>query len=165
MTTHGLDQIQSGVRQVWTGRSTDSVTSGYLQLSGMDQNTANKVDSTISLVGSVGAGVTTAGVKITMLKMLDESTQGLSFVDIAVQHELGSKAFIDDEFYALGGHSTTPIQKYNTIKEGYEVITTYWQSVKKAYTLNMLKTGPTPGANVGLGGLGGGVGALPDSIE
>jgi hypothetical protein len=54
---HGLDQIQAGLRQLFTGCKTDSLTSTGLQAVGLSQSAANLVDAGISVVGSLGAGV------------------------------------------------------------------------------------------------------------
>jgi hypothetical protein len=52
---HGIDAFQAGVRQAWTGNSTDTLTSTGLQAAGMSRRTANLADTGISIVATFGA--------------------------------------------------------------------------------------------------------------
>ena len=54
---HGLDQVQAGLRQLFTDCNTRSFTSKGLQAAGLSPSTANLVDAGISVVGSAGAGL------------------------------------------------------------------------------------------------------------
>ena len=56
---HGLDTIQAGARQLWTGQHTDSLTSTGLQALGVSKPVANIVDAGISVVGTLGASAIT----------------------------------------------------------------------------------------------------------
>lgn len=60
---HGLDQVQAGLREVWTGCNVDSFTSQGLQDVGLSQNTANLLDTGISVAGSLGAGTASAAIR------------------------------------------------------------------------------------------------------
>jgi hypothetical protein len=65
MGDHCLDQVQAGTRQAISGNHVDSFTSGDLQMLGMSQNAANLTDAGISIVGSLGAGAATVGIRAT----------------------------------------------------------------------------------------------------
>jgi RHS repeat-associated protein len=52
---HGLDQIQAGIHQAWTGNQVNSITSQGLQAAGMSPTAANLTDAGISIVGTAGA--------------------------------------------------------------------------------------------------------------
>lgn len=62
---HGIDQIQAGLRQLFGDgcNSVDSFTSQGLQKAGMSQRAANITDAGISVVGSIGAGAATQGIR------------------------------------------------------------------------------------------------------
>lgn len=60
---HGLDQVQAGLRQVFTGCGVDSFTSQGLQSAGLSQSSANLVDAGISVVGSLGTGAATQAIR------------------------------------------------------------------------------------------------------
>ncbi|MFH1654606.1 MAG: putative toxin, partial [Pseudomonadota bacterium] len=69
---HGVDTLQSGIRQLWTGTPTDTFTSQGMQAVGVDRNTANLIDAGISIGGTLGTGfatraVSTAPVVVTSL--------------------------------------------------------------------------------------------------
>lgn len=59
LAAHGADQFQAGVRQLFTGQPTDSLTSTGLQAAGVPQPAANVIDAGISIVGTGGAGLAT----------------------------------------------------------------------------------------------------------
>lgn len=63
VAVHGLDTTQAGLRKMWSGEDVDTLTSGGLQAVGVPRGWANGIDTTISIVGSLGAGVATAGVR------------------------------------------------------------------------------------------------------
>ncbi len=54
--THGIDNVQSGARQLWTGEPVDTMTSGLLQSAGLSHQTANTVNAVISVVATLGTG-------------------------------------------------------------------------------------------------------------
>ena len=56
---HGGDQIQAGLKTLFTGESVDSYTSQGLQNLGMSQTAANLTDAGISIVLTAGAGSVT----------------------------------------------------------------------------------------------------------
>ncbi len=153
---HGIDQMQAGARQAWSGTTVDSFTSQGLQAAGMSPNTANLTDAGISVVGSLGAGFATAGFKLS-----GASAQGLSSGQLYNQLETGSQALLDADFQALGGQSTTALEKFQMMQDGvnaanepYQISTTYWQSVGKAFTPTLLSTGPSAGGAIGAGIIG-----------
>lgn len=51
---HGLDQFITGMSTALTGRPRDTLTSQFLQETGMNPETANVVDSGLSVIGSMG---------------------------------------------------------------------------------------------------------------
>ena len=53
---HGIDQMQAGLKTLFTGESVDSYTSQGLQNLGMSQTAANLTDAGISIVLTAGAG-------------------------------------------------------------------------------------------------------------
>ena len=53
---HGADHFQTGLRQLWTGRELDTVTSRGLQAAGLSQGTANLIDAGAGIALSAGAG-------------------------------------------------------------------------------------------------------------
>ena len=57
---HGLDQVQAGVRQLFTGTQVDSFTSKGLQGLGLSPGMANLVDAGISIVGTAGLSYATS---------------------------------------------------------------------------------------------------------
>lgn len=57
VAVHGVDTIQSGLRQAFSGEQTDSFTSKGLQAAGMTQTQANLTDAAIGIVGSVGTSL------------------------------------------------------------------------------------------------------------
>jgi hypothetical protein len=64
VAAHGLDQFRTGAQQTSTGEQMDSMTSKGLQYAGMLQTWANIADTSLSIVGSFGAGAWTAGDKV-----------------------------------------------------------------------------------------------------
>jgi RHS repeat-associated protein len=55
VVVHGADVASSGLRQLWTGEQTSSLTSQGLQAAGMSRENAELVDAGVSIVGSMGA--------------------------------------------------------------------------------------------------------------
>jgi RHS repeat-associated protein len=54
VVVHGADVTSSGLRQLWTGEQTSSLTSQGLQAAGMSRENADLVDAGVSIVGSMG---------------------------------------------------------------------------------------------------------------
>ncbi|WP_157367925.1 SpvB/TcaC N-terminal domain-containing protein [Alloactinosynnema sp. L-07] len=54
VVVHGADVTSAGLRQLWTGEETSSLTSQGLQAAGMSRRNAEIVDTTITVVGSLG---------------------------------------------------------------------------------------------------------------
>ena len=52
--THGIDNVQAGARQMWTGRPVDTMTSGMLQSAGLSRQTANTVNAVLSVATTLG---------------------------------------------------------------------------------------------------------------
>ena len=55
MIVHGMDHCAAGMNTVVSGNPTETITSQAIQQTGVSQNTAEFVDNTISMVGSMGA--------------------------------------------------------------------------------------------------------------
>jgi RHS repeat-associated protein len=157
---HGYDQVLTGISQAFSGDQETSTTSQLLQQAGMSPTAANMTDSAISVVGSCGAGLATAGVKLATVAVTDPLAAGLNPWQLFWQTESGSRALLSDDFEALGGNATTPLQKAQMIANGvdalgnpYQISTTTAQSM--AIALTLLETGPTPGGNIMVGITGG----------
>ncbi|MDE3742116.1 SpvB/TcaC N-terminal domain-containing protein [Maribacter polysaccharolyticus] len=58
---HGVDTVQSGLRQLWTGDSTDTMLSEGLQLAGVERNTANLADAGVGILASGGTSLLLRG--------------------------------------------------------------------------------------------------------
>jgi RHS repeat-associated protein len=67
VAVHGLDQLQAGIRQAWSGSQVDSLTSSGLQTAGVSRNAANLVDAGISMAGSLGASTATSATRAIQL--------------------------------------------------------------------------------------------------
>lgn len=55
VTAHGLDTTSAGLGQLWSGQQTDTLTSQALQRAGVSGPTANIIDATVGVVGTLGA--------------------------------------------------------------------------------------------------------------
>lgn len=144
---HGLDQLQAGLRQAFTGEEVDSFTSQGLQAAGLSRCTANLVDAGISVVGSLGAGVATASIKVATIRASDPLAKGLSTAQILWRTEVGSQALSNSKFASLGGASTTPLAKAASLSgPGFNI----------GKAISLAGTGPTPLANAGIGAIGAG---------
>jgi hypothetical protein len=155
LSLHGLDQIQAGLRQAWTGKATDSLTSTAMQAAGVSRNVANGIDAGISIVGSMGAGAATAGIKVSTIAATDSAAANLNSWQILWRNDIGSKALRYAEFKELGGHTTTSIAKYNLMKNKKKLETKFYESLFIALTPELMKTGPTAMGNIGVGVLSG----------
>jgi RHS repeat-associated protein len=63
VAAHGLDTVQSGMRQAFSGEQTDSLTSHGLQAAGMSRQAANLTDAGIGVVGSFGASAASGAIR------------------------------------------------------------------------------------------------------
>jgi len=52
--THGIDNVQAGARQFWSGKQVDSMSSGMLQSAGLSRQTANTANAVISVAATLG---------------------------------------------------------------------------------------------------------------
>jgi len=160
---HGIDQFQAGVRQAFTDQQVDSLTSVALQeTTGMSQNTANLVDTGISVVGSMGAGTATAGIRAAHIAATDDLAQGLTRMQILSRWESGSRALNADDWAALGRQATSPLDKARMIEQGvnavgqpYQLTTTFMQRIGQSTRL--APTGLTPYGAAGAGVAGAGL--------
>jgi len=89
---HGVDTFQSGIRQMWTGKAVDSITSTGLQAAGMSPQAANLTDAGISLVGSFGAGAATRGLTALAPKTIPQPTG--QFYSTAFEMKLAPTSYI-----------------------------------------------------------------------
>jgi len=93
VAAHGLDQIQAGLRQAWTGEQPESLTSSGLEAAGMSRTAANLTDAGISVVGSLGAGMATVGVRATQIAAAEPTlTQGMTTWQMLRTYEKGARA-------------------------------------------------------------------------
>jgi hypothetical protein len=97
VAAHGLDQIQAGLRQAWTGEQTDSLTSSGLQAVGMSRTAANLTDAGISVVGSLGAGMATTAIRSSELAASSISPQvaNAPLWKQMIYYEVGQKTLSD----------------------------------------------------------------------
>ncbi|RPI94809.1 MAG: toxin, partial [Chloroflexi bacterium] len=159
VAAHGADVAVSGARTMWNGTQVDTFTSQGLQAAGMSRTAANLTDAGISIVGSVGAGTATAAIKVSGIATTEPLAQGLSTPQILSRVESGSRALNNADYARLGGQATSAMAKAEMIKAGvdatresYQLTTTAVQSFSKS--LQLIPTGPTPLADIGLGVLG-----------
>jgi len=106
---HGLDQIQAGFRQAWSGGHVDSLTSSGLQAAGMSPTAANLTDAGISIVGSFGAGFATQGIRATELAAtsISAEVQNASLLAKIGYYEVGQLSVKGNalEAYSLWGNT------------------------------------------------------------
>ena len=121
--------------------------------------TANLVDAGISVVGSLGAGAGTAAIKVSTSMATDAAAQGMNVGQILNAWDKGSKALNTADYIALGGESTTALQKAAFIEAGvdaagsaYVLTTTAAQNLWTS--LKLIGTGLTPSADIAAGVLG-----------
>jgi RHS repeat-associated protein len=157
---NGLDQVQAGARQTVSGNQVDSFTSGDLQMLGMSQNTANLTDAGISIVGSLGAGTLTAGVRAAQIAANEpQLVQGMNALQVLNAYDTGAQALNEADYWALGGSFTSPLYKAALIDQGvnvsgdaYQLTTGFGQATFQSGTL--IGTGLTPSAAFGAGVIG-----------
>jgi hypothetical protein len=169
---HGLDQVQAGARQAWTGNQVDSFTSQDLQAAGMSQNAANLTDAGISVVGSLGAGLATAPMRAATIAATDPLAAGLSSSEILNTWETGSQALNAADWEALGGNIAPEAALYrgmlidqgiNMTGDSYQLTTTSLQQLGQATWL--APTGLTPQAAAFVAGPGGAIGGLANGLS
>ena len=151
---HGLDTFQAGFRQFLTGEHVNSFTSTGLQAAGMSPTAANITDAGIGVVGSLGAGLTTATVRLATIRATDSLAQGLNRAQILSQWETGAVALNSVDYAALGGASTSPLFKAPYIAAGINaagapLTTTATQAFFTS--IRLAPTGLTPKAALGAG--------------
>ena len=158
---HGVDTFQAGVRQLFTGEHTDSMTSTNLQAAGMSPRAANLTDAGISVVGSLGAGLATTGVRVvTLSATAAPEVAGASLLTKIKYYEAGQTSFPGSVFNAT--YANIP----NTLDRGAQILADYGSllGVAKAGSTtfglaeNTLRFGPTPLASGALGSALGGAG-------
>ncbi|MCS7338574.1 MAG: RHS repeat-associated core domain-containing protein [Verrucomicrobiae bacterium] len=133
---HGLDQIQAGVRQAWTGDQVDSLTSSGLQAAGVSRTAANLTDAAISIVGSFGAGTATATIRASQIAAADPLAQGLTTCQILARYERGSRALNAADYWGLGGDFTSPLYKAAQMETGaYPLTTTFGERTLQSVRL------------------------------
>jgi RHS repeat-associated protein len=139
---HGADQVQAGLRQLFTGNQANSLTSQGLQAAGMSPTAANLTDAGISVVGSFGAGLGTTAIRAQ--SVISAETANANVVRQAAYYEIGQNTVSDDAntFYSLWAN---PIDRgaAKVADQGWGVA---WPQ-GYGYTLGIGKTfmtGPTP---------------------
>jgi hypothetical protein len=130
----------------------------------MSQGTANLVDTGISVVGSLGAGTATAGIRAAHIAAADDLAQGLTRMQILTRWERGSRALNQADWTEFGQLTTSPLAKARMIEQGvnaasqpYQLTTTFIQRTLQSSRL--AGTGLTP-----LGALGAGAGGAGLSV-
>lgn len=58
---HGVDTVQSGLRQLWSGEDTNTLLSEGLQYAGVDESTANLLDAGVGIAASGGTSLLLRG--------------------------------------------------------------------------------------------------------
>jgi len=167
---HGLDQIQAGLTQSLTGNQTDSLTSSGLQDIGLSQNAANLTDAGISIVGSMGAGISTTTIKMTAIMATDPLADGMSATRVAWNYDEGSAALNQADWEALGANNTTPLAKYGMMQTGvdaagnpYQLTTTWGERIEQS--INLWNTGLTPIGDTVIAGGGGALGGVANAAS
>ena len=84
---HGADVANAGFYTMWTGVPHDTLTSQGLQSLGLPQNAATGIDAGISIVGSMGVGITVRGMGT-----------GLQSMNGLVSGEIGGSAAIQSYY-------------------------------------------------------------------
>jgi RHS repeat-associated protein len=154
---HGLDQVQAGARQAWSGNPVDSFTSQRLQAAGMSPRAANLTDAGISIAGSFGAGAATVGIRATQIAADSGGlANGMSTWQMLNTYETGAKALNSADYLALGGDLTSPLYKGLLMQQGVNLSGDAYQLTTGALegfgqSLWLAPTGLTP---LGYGGAG-----------
>lgn len=164
---HGVDQVQSGLRQMWTGEHVESLTALNLQAAGMSESGANLTDAGVSIVGSLGAGFGTTAIRATQLSATSVSAEvaNASIFAKVGYYEVGQLSLTDDAYayYSLWG---------NTLDRGAAMVADqgggfvgWWRAMsqgsatlgaREGTLLNSLQTAwPTPLGAGGVGAVGG----------
>ena len=153
---HGVDTAYAGFQTMKDNKEVDTYTSTVLQDAGMSRTNANLADAGISIVGSFGAGTITAISKVNTLRLIDPAAKGMSTWKVLWRANKGAKALGWDDFTALGGKSTTDLDKAELIAKGvnaagetYKVNTPVL--IRGLVALKLTPTGPTALGNVGVG--------------
>jgi RHS repeat-associated protein len=148
---HGLDTVKSGIHSAIRGEAVDSYSSRGLQKAGVKRSTANLIDAGVTIVGSLGAGAATGGIKIVGAAK-DPLAKGMKLMQVAIAVEKGSRALKAADYAALGGKSTSALAKAEMFEKGinaagelFKVTTTFGQRVLQS--LKLLPTGFTPLGN------------------
>lgn len=106
---HGVDQFQAGLRQMWTGEHVQSLTAGTLESAGMSPRGANLTDAGISVVGSLGAGFATTGIRVTELSATSISSEvaNASLLTEIAYYEVGQLSQSGNAYgyYSLWGNT------------------------------------------------------------
>lgn len=161
---HGIDQIQAGLRQAFSGQRVDSLTSGTLQSAGMSPYAANLTDAGISVVGSFGAGVAATGYRAATLSTTSSSeVANASLWTQMKYYEAGQTSFESAVFnnnYA--GYANT-LDRGAAILNDYGSLWGVWRAGSQTFGIaeGTLKYLPTPMAN---GALGSGIGFLGSGV-
>ena len=171
---HGIDTFQAGARQFWTGEHVDSLTSQNLQAAGMSRTAANLTDAGIGVVGSLGAGLATAPIRVSTIAATDPLAQGLNSGEILSMWETGSRAVNAADWAALGGQVAPEAALYramlmengiNMSGEAYQLTTTALQQIGVGTRLFLQGSGLTPAAAQGAGYIGAGLNAVSGATD
>jgi hypothetical protein len=151
IAVHGADTFQSGFRQLWSGEQTDTFTSQAIQSSGVSQGTANMIDAGLGFA-SGGASLVNGTVKT--LKIVNSAeAAGMSTTRALNLWESGSVALNQADFIALGGRSTSALNKGLALENGFQRTTSFFEST--AQSVKLFGTGLTPygdfAAGIGIG--------------
>jgi len=154
VATHGVDTVQSGARQLFSGEIVDSLTSQSLQSFGLSKTTSNTFDAGIGIVGSGGAGLVSGYTKLATLSRLPEAS-GMSYGNLLYYSELGSNYYPTVIYKSLGAESTSSIAKGLMIEQGLVDVSGAGGTIANAFkAISLLKTGLTPAGDIGAGLLG-----------
>jgi RHS repeat-associated protein len=149
VAVHGLDTIQSGFRQAVNGQAVDSFTSQGLQAAGVSRNTANLVDTGVSVVGSAGAGIFNGATKVAAIAQTEEAA-GMSTWQILNGVDQGSKALPTAVWEGLGGSTSSALAKAGMIGDGAEGA----GGLNLLQAIKLAPTGLTPLADFGAAAIG-----------
>jgi len=145
---HGLDQIQTGLRQAYYDTPTASFTSQGLQSLGMSSQAANLTDASISIVGSIGAGFATTAIRATALTATSTSAQ------VASSSMLGKIGYYEIGQNSLSGaNAATYLPIANTLDRGAAMVAKNGGFLNAAFSTASLTMGASEGTLIGTYGL------------
>ncbi|MCK5835419.1 MAG: hypothetical protein KAG98_06780, partial [Lentisphaeria bacterium] len=141
---HGVDNVQAGIRQAWTGEEVDTGTSIGLQAAGLSRGTANLVDAGISIVATLGGGAYLRAARHSLVEVT-------SWVPIGITPDLNSGRWVVKgaatrfNFFrtALWGPTSSNLKNFKTMKN-FKAITGFVPRSRLSFPKFHWKNEPLP---------------------